>query len=110
MAGFGVGDAPFPFLSGMIDGGGIARRAGEVSPRGGSLRGGGGIVSDAVAEGLLPVSAVLGLFGIGVVDEPEDFAWQVDAVGAVRSRDTSLSESRARGVGVSARGAALPFL
>ena len=63
MAGFDVGDAPFPFLSGMIDGGGMARRAGDVSPRGGSLFGGGGLGSDAVAEGLLPV---LGFLGTGV--------------------------------------------
>ena len=102
-----MGVGVFPFLSGIINGGGIALR-GDIA----SLREVEGFGSDAVAEGLLPV---LGFFGIGVVDEPEVL------VEASRRDLTSSSDScaftcvfsfktlRAGGVGVSAREAALPL-
>ena len=105
LAGLGVG--AFAFFSGIINGGGIALRSGDRA----SLRAG-GLGSDAVAEGLLPVR---GFFGVGVTDGPEVFAEASrrdlisSSVGCVLECVSSFRAFRAGGVGVSARVAALPL-
>ena len=99
-AGSVVGD--FPFFSGIINGGGIVVRLGDKAP----LCEAEGLGSDAVAEGLLPV---LGFFGIGVVDEPEVLVEASRRDLTSSSVSSALETLRAVGVGVSARGAALPL-